>query len=487
MTDPVNEDNNEEEREQSFAAMLESYSPAIETDINIGDKISGRVISIGKDTVFVDTGSKIDGVVDKAELIDKEQNLEIEEGDVLELYVVRLSDDEIRLSKAVSGIGGFQMLKEAYEKAVQVEGKITETCKGGFRVEILQRRAFCPISQVDLNYVEDASEFVGKTLNFIITTFEANGKNIVLSRRVLLEQEQEKSRKAFYETLSVDSLLEGQVTRVMPYGIFVKLSDGVEGMVHVSELGWSKAANPEEVAAVGDHVRVKVIGIEPDKKPGQLKISLSIKQLTEDPWNSVDQRFQVGAKIPGKVIRCANFGAFVEVAPGIEGLVHISEMSYTQRILKPEDVVSAGETVSVMIKDIDPEKRRLSLSIRDAAGDPWIGISEKYSIGQSLEGVLEKKEKFGFFINLEPGITGLLPKSNIGRSGSASELHKLKAGDPIPVVIEAINPAERKMTLAPANTKDEQNWQQFAGVTGSSMGSLGEKLQQAMSRKKTDK
>lgn len=484
MTDPVNEDNNEEEREESFAAMLESYSPGIETDINIGDKISGRVISIGKDTVFVDTGTKIDGVVDKAELIDKQKNLEIEEGDTLELYVVALSDDEIRLSKAVAGIGGIQMLKEAYKKTIPVEGKIVETCKGGFRVEVLQRRAFCPISQVDLKYVEEASEYVGQTFNFFITTFEANGKNIVVSRRALLEKEQEKSRKVFYETLSVDSLLDGEVTRIMPYGIFVKLSEGVEGMVHVSELGWSKSTNPEEAAAVGDQVRVKVIGMEPDKKPGQLKISLSIKQLTQDPWNTVEQHFQVGDKVPGKVTRCANFGAFVEVAPGIEGLVHISEMSYTQRVLKPEDVVTAGETVSVMVKELDLEKRRLSLSIRDAAGDPWMGISDKYSIGQALEGVLEKKEKFGFFVSLEPGITGLLPKSNIGRSGRASELDKLKAGDPIPVVIEAVNPAERKLTLAPSNTKDEQNWQQFARDTGSSMGSLGEKLQQAMSRKK---
>jgi small subunit ribosomal protein S1 len=224
--------------------------------------------------------------------------------------------------------------------------------------------------------------------------------------------------------------------------------------------------------------------MEPDKKPGQLKISLSIKQLTQDPWNTVEQHFQVGDKVPGKITRCANFGAFVEVAPGIEGLVHISEMSYTQRVLKPEDVVTAGETVSVMVKELDLEKRRLSLSIRDAAGDPWMGISDKYSIGQALEGVLEKKEKFGFFVSLEPGITGLLPKSNIGRSGRASELDKLKAGDPIPVVIEAVNPAERKLTLAPSNTKDEQNWQKFARDTGSSMGSLGEKLQQAMSRKK---
>ena len=487
MADHRKDDDNIDEKEESFAAMLDAYSPGLESEINIGDKIRGKVISIGKDSVFVDTGSKMDGVVDKAELIDKDRQLELEEGDMLELYVVALTDDEIRLSKAVSGIGGYHMLKEAYNKAVPVEGTISETCKGGFRVEILQRKAFCPISQVDINYVEDPSEFVGKTFNFLITTLEERGKNVVISRRALLAQEQEKSRKAFYETLSVDSELDGLVTRTMPYGIFVQLADGVEGMVHVSELGWSKVAQPEDVVNIGETVRVKVIGIEPDKRPGLLKISLSMKQLTENPWNSADQHFRAGDKILGKVTRCANFGAFVEVAPGIEGLVHISEMSYTKRILKPEDVVSAGETVSVLIKEVDMQNRRLALSIRDAEGDPWVDVAEKYTIGQSLEAVLEKKEKFGYFINLEPGITGLLPKSKLGKSSRSSEFEKLKEGDPIPVIIEAINPSERKITLIPGNTEDEQNWQKFSGDTAPSMGSLGEKLQQAMSNKKTDK
>ncbi|MCP4622702.1 MAG: 30S ribosomal protein S1 [bacterium] len=487
MSDKINDGENSEEQEQSFAAMLGAYSPGLEADISIGDKIRGKIISIGKDSVFVDTGTKIDGVVDKAELLDKDRQLECQEGDMLELYIVALSDDEIRLSKAVAGIGGFHMLREAYEKAVPVEGRISETCKGGFRVEVLQRKAFCPISQVDINYVEDPSEYVGQTMNFLIITFEENGKNIVLSRRTLLEREQAKSRKAFYETLQVDNVLDGQVTRIMPYGIFVKLSDGVEGMVHISELGWSKVATPEEAVAIGETVRIKVIGIEPDKKPGMLKIGLSMKQLSDDPWDTADRQFQAGDKILGKVTRCANFGAFVEVAPGIEGLVHISEMSYTKRILKPEDVVSAGETVSVLIKDVDIEKKRLSLSIKDAEGDPWVEVGEKYTIGQSLLGVLEKKEKFGYFINLEPGITGLLPISKLGRSRKSSQLEKLKEGQPFPVIIEAINTGDRKITLIPGNTEDEQNWQKFAGDTGSAMGSLGEKLQQAMSQKKTDK
>jgi len=480
------DDENSEEKEQSFAAMLEAYSPGADSDMGVGDKISGKIVSIGRDSGFVDTGTKIDGVVDKAELLDENGEIALSEGDILELYIVALSDEEIKLSKALSGIGGLNMLKEAYEKAAPVEGKISETCKGGVRVDILQRKAFCPVSQIDINYVEDASDFVGQSFNFLITTFEENGRNIVLSRRALLAREQEKSRKEFYQTLSVNTTMDGTVTRIMPYGAFVQLSSGVEGMVHISEMSWSKAAKAESLVNVADTVRVKVIGIEPDKKPGLLKISLSMKQLTEDPWDSAGEQFHEGDKILGTVTRCANFGAFVEVAPGIEGLVHISEMSYKKRVLKPEDVVTAGETVSVTIKEVDLDKRRISLSIRDAEGDPWVDIAEKYKIGQSVEGILEKKEKFGYFINLEPGITGLLPKSNLNKASKPSELEKLKEGDAIAIMIEAMNPGQRKITLTPADTAEEQNWQSFSNASASSLGALGEKLQLALNKKKSD-
>ena len=481
------DDENNEEKEQSFAAMLEAYSPGAETDMGVGDKISGKIVSIGKEAVFVDTGTKIDGVVDKAELLDENGEMTLQEGDMLELYIVALSDEEIKLSGALSGIGGLNMLKEAYAKAAPVEGKIIEICKGGVRVEVMQRKAFCPVSQLDINYVENAADYVGEAHNFLISTFEENGRNIVLSRRALLAREQEKARKEFYKTLAVGATLDGRVTRVMPYGAFVQLSSGVEGMVHISEMSWSKAATSESIVKVDEIVRVKVIGLEPDQKPGLLKISLSMKQLAEDPWLSAGEKFQEGDKIQGTVTRCANFGAFVEVAPGIEGLVHISEMSYKKRVLKPEDVVTAGETVSVMIKEVDLDRRRLSLSIRDAEGDPWIGITDKYKIGQSVEGLLEKKEKFGYFINLEPGITGLLPKSNLNKADKPTKIEKLKEGDTLAVMIEAIKPDERKITLTPTDTADERDWQSFSDTSASSLGALGEKLQQAMNKQKSEK
>ena len=488
MTDHFDDADNEEneESEESFAEMLDAYSPPSDAEVGIGDKIRGKIVSIGRDSVFIDTGTKIDGVVDKAELLDKNGQLTLQEGDILELYVVALSEEEIKLSKAVSGIGGLHMLKEAYEKAVPVAGRILETCKGGLRVEVLQRKAFCPISQVSLNFVEDPADYVGKTFEFLISTFEANGKNIVVSRRALLAREQEKARKAFYETLSVGNVMNGTVTRMMPFGAFVKLSEGVEGLVHVSELSWSKTAKPETMVKVADAVQVKVISIEPDKKPGLLKIGLSMKQLIEDPWESAGENFHEGQKILGTITRCTNFGVFVEVAAGIEGLVHISEMSYKKRVLKPEDEVSIGETVSVLIKEVDLEKRRLSLSIRDAEGDPWVDVSEKYTAGQALEGILEKKENFGYFVTLEPGITGLLPKSNIRRLSEPAVVEKLKEGDLISVLIESINPGERKITLAAGNAADEQNWQTFSDSSNSAMGSLGDKLQHALSKKNSD-
>jgi len=485
MIDTTDNENGEEQ-EESFAAMLEAYGTGEGSDLGVGDKIRGRIVSIGRESVFVDTGTKMDGVVDKAELLDKDGELTLAEGDTLELYITALSDEEIKLSRALSGIGGLNMLKEAYEKAAPVEGKVSETCKGGVRVEILQRRAFCPVSQLDINFVENASDFVGQTLNFLITAFEDNGRNIVVSRRALLAREQEAARKAFYQTLSVDAVMDGTVTRIMPYGAFVQLSSGVEGMVHVSEMSWSKSTAPEALVDTGDTVRVKVIGIEPDQRPGLLKISLSMKQLSEDPWLSAGERFKEGAKIRGTVTRCANFGAFVEVAPGIEGLVHISEMSYKKRVLKPEEIVTAGETVSVLIKEVDLDKRRLSLSIRDAEGDPWIDVADKYKIGQTAKGILEKKEKFGYFINLEPGITGLLPKSNFSKADNPAELEKLKDGDSTPVMIEAVNAGARRITLTPADAADEQNWQSFSEASSTSLGALGEKLQLALEKKKSD-
>ena len=472
------------DEEESFAELFESYSEGMNEDVRVGDKVRGAIISIGRDSVFVDTGTRTDGFVDKTELLDEEGQFTFEEGDILELYAVAVTGTEIRLSKAISGIGGAELLRDAFENDIPVEGRVKAVIKGGFQVDVLQRRAFCPISQMDLRYVETPEEYMDQAYEFLITEFDEEGRNIVLSRRKLLDRALEKVRESFYADLAVGDLMEGRVTKLMPFGAFVELTPGVEGMIHISELGWSRVENPDEVLHVGESVRVKVIGMEPNEKSDQLKIALSIKQTLEDPWETVDQRYHEGDAVTGKVTQCLDFGAFVEVEPGIEGLVHISEMSYTRRILRPEDVVSSGEQVQVMIKEIDETKRRISLSLREVEGDPWAGVEEQYRVGQFVNGTVEKQEKFGVFVSLEPGVTGLLPKSALREASKPGMIEKMRPGDPITVVVQRVSAGERKITLGPGDEGDAGDWRSFSPDKGPAVSSLGEKLMEALESKK---
>ena len=272
----------------------------------------------------------------------------------------------------------------------------------------------------------------------------------------------------------------------MPYGAFVELTPGVEGMVHISELSWARVEKPEDLIHPGDKIEVKVLRIEPGNK--QMKIALSAKQVTGNPWDRVDQEVVVGEKMTGKVTRCAPFGAFVELVPGIEGLVHISEMSYTRRVLHPDEIVRPGQSISVLVKELDPVKRRISLSIRDAEGDPWLDVEEKFTVGQRVEGKVEKVEKFGVFIALAPGIVGLLPKSVIKDSPAASHMEKLKPGDGVQVVVAGVQAAERRISLGLGKSDDESNWRQFSRDSQddvrSGLGSLSDKLSEALKNKK---
>jgi len=469
--------------EESFADLLDAYSNGMSEDIQVGDKVKGKILSIGGSTVFIDTGTKIDGTVEKEELLDENQEFPYLVGDTVELFAVSVSESEIQLSMAISGIGGLEMLREAYENSIPVEGKVSETCKGGFRVETTQRRAFCPVSQMDTTFIENPEDHVGKSYQFLITRFEDNGKNIVVSRRKLLDEEQKKAKDKFFKEVEIGAVLEGKVVKLMPYGAFVTLIPGLEGMVHVSELSWSRVEKPEDIVKEGDMVSVKILGIEDSDKSGQKKISLSLKQLEENPWNNAQGMFRVGERVTGKVTNCLKFGVFVEIAPGIEGLVHISEMSYTKRVLNPEDIVSIGESVSVLIKEFDGEKRRINLSIKDAEGDPWLEVDDKYKVGQSVNGVIEKKENFGYFINIEPGITGLLPRVKIKNSTESASIDKMKEGFSITVIIEQIDKVSRKISLAPGDSRDEGDWQTYTKPSEKPVGSLGEKLQQAFNTK----
>ncbi len=492
-----------EEKEQSFAELFEASYAGQGEPLNVGDKISAKVISIGAESVYFDTGTKVDGVAEKKELLDAEGNLPIKEGDTVDLYVVSKTRSEITLSRALAGAGGLEMLQNAKDAGLPVDGRVKETCKGGFSVEIMGKRAFCPVSQIDARYVENPEEYVGKTLPFVITKLEERGRNIVVSRRVLVERERQAATEEFLASVKPGDELEGSVVRMSDFGAFVEIAPGLEGMVHVSELGFTRVAKADEAVSVGEKIRVKVLGIEPGKKPGQMKISLSRKQTMSDPWEGVAGKLKEGEKVTGKVVRLADFGAFVELLPGVDGLIHVSEMSYVKRVQKPGDMVSVGDEVSVVLKEVDPLKRRISLSLKDAEGDPWLEAAAKYTPGTQVTGTVEKREAFGLFVNLEPGVTALLPKSRMAVAVDPKVFDGLKKGDSVTLVVEDLRAGERRIALSPLEVRENageqagggresKDWKAYAKTDkapkaesgGKPMGLLGEKLALAMKAKK---
>ncbi|MCD4721427.1 MAG: 30S ribosomal protein S1 [Desulfobacula sp.] len=497
MTDPIddkaddntNDNKGENTEEMSFAELFESYDTKIGHELNQGDMVEGEIISIGSNSVYIDTGTKSDGVVGKSELLDENGEFVYKAGDKVRLYVVSLSESEIILSKALSGAGKATMLNDASQNGTPVEGKVIGVIKGGFNVDIMGKRAFCPVSQIDVKYVENQEDYVGQTHHFLITRFEEGGRNIVVSRRDLLNEEIKEKLKVFLEKVEEGDIVQGTVTKLMPYGAFIELIPGVEGMAHISELSWSRIEKAEEVIQPGDVVNVKLLKIESAKESDTIKISLSMKQTSSNPWDSMGDgmgsAFNVGDQVSGRVVRLASFGAFVEIAPGVDGLVHISEMSHTRRVLRPDDVVQVGDNTQVVIKSIDMDSKRISLSIKDALGDPWTGASVRYEVNSIVEGRLEKREKFGLFINLEPGVTGLMPSSKISGAANPSVFEKLKPGSSVQVMIQEVDEDKRRITLTSPDQKEGDNWKLFAGNAKSkSLGTMENLFLEAMKKKK---
>lgn len=479
---------------EDFAAMLASYEKESEGSVNVGDKVEVKVIAVGSDTIFVDTHTKMDGCVDIAEFIDADGNVKIQVGDMLNLYVIAKTESEIRLSKGLNSKNSAAdtALQTAFDEKIPVEGKVIGAIKGGYNIDVMGKRAFCPSSRMDIRRNVEDTEYIGKTFDFIITKYENNGRNLVVDRRGMLEAEVAKAREEFYNNMQVGDVYEAKVERIMPFGAFVSVSDGVEGLVHISELGWSRVDDPNQAVHVGDKVRVVLLGIQPDpKKDNTKKLSFSIKQAGENPWTAITDNLKIGEIYTGTVIRTAPFGAFVEVLPGVEGLVHLSEMSYAKRVNRAEEVVSVGQKVPVVVKEIDPAKQRVSLSIRDAEGDPWVGVEERYTKDEVVETKVVKHEKFGILMELTPGVVGLMPRSLLENATDAAKLKETKPGDAVKVKIERVDAVKRQIALAPLSLEEaEENWSQFntetkISTTDTSAGfnSLAEKFAAAMNKK----
>ena len=481
----------EAQDEISFAEMLAQHEreESPQSRLTPGQRVTVRIVAITADTIFVSTGSKVDGIVEREEMeVDGELSHQV--GDMLDLYVVTVSPQEVKLSRILRGAGSIAALEEAKEAGLPVEGKVTGQVKGGYAVDIMKRRAFCPASQIDLRPLDDPETAVGKMYPFLITRLEKGGRNIVVSRRSLLEREQNENRDVLLAEIHDGDVREATVSRLAPFGAFVELAPGVEGLVHLSELSWTRVAGADEAVSVGDRVRVKILGVNKEEKG--VRISLSIRQVTEDPWKDVADRLSPGDVVSGKVVRNAPFGAFVEVLPGVEGLVHLSELSYEKRVMKADEVVVPGDVVTVKVKEVDPAKKRISLSLRDVGGNPWDTVGESLVVDAELTGTVEKRAPFGLFITLSPGITGLLPSSVMQSSPSRKNLERLGPGDAVSVRVTDINAQNRRISLAPAGEEgarepEEKDWKRHApkpAPAASGMGALGLALQAAIKNKK---
>jgi small subunit ribosomal protein S1 len=395
--------------------------------------------------------------------------------------------DGIHLSKGirVQGAGALEILREAQQDLIPVEGRVSGVVKGGFEIDLSGIRAFCPISQIDLRFCEKPEDHIGARYPFRIMEIKEKGKNVVVSRRVLLEEEEEKRSKETLERLKPDLVCEGRITKLADFGAFVDIG-GIEGMVHISEISHGRIHHPSEILKPGQPVRVKVMKIEADKE-GRSKISLSIKSLEPDAWEK-GLGFEEGGIIRGKVSRLTDFGAFVEVAPGADGLVHISEISY-ERVSHPSRLLKEGEMVDVLVMGIDREARRISLSIREATLKKRMEAegmgSDKVPIevGQVLKGIVEDSKPYGLFIRLPqfgPKVRGLLPLEELRDSGKGDVKKKFPKGQEIQVEIIAID-EQGRIRLSQRvmeEREDREDYKKFLEKEekGGKLGTLGDIL-----------
>lgn len=390
----------------------ENYAKLLEESFNntseakLGDVIEGEIINITESNIFINMNGKYDAYAEIADYKDKNGNLKLKVGDLLRGYIVEFNEEGIKISRALRRHNADKsQIKNAFENKIEIEGKVFKVVNGGYSVDILGVRAFCPKSQIDIFPREDA-QYLNQSFTFLVIEYEENGRNIIVSRKKLLQDEAKALKEEALKNLEVGMVTQGIVRRLTDFGAFIDLG-GIEGLLHVSEIAWSHINKPSDVLNVNDEVEVKILSINGEK------ISLSMKALQENPLDIAIQTLEEGTIVECKVLRLHNFGAFVEIIPGVEGLIPISEMSWAKHIRHPKEILKEGDTVSAQIFKLDADERKINLSLKALLEDPWKNIEEKVIPGELINGVVENNTNFGLFVTISDGITGLLPISKI--------------------------------------------------------------------------
>jgi small subunit ribosomal protein S1 len=427
---------------ESFAELFEESFAS--KNIKPGTIINGTIVEINTDVVVVSAGLKSEAVI-PIDQFQSEKN-DISVGDEIEVALDAVEDGfgETRLSreKAVRARSWIN-LQEAHDKDEVIEGLISSRVKGGFTVEIEGIRAFLPGSLVDVRPVRDPSYLEGKTLEFKVIKLDKQRNNIVVSRKAVVESEYSAERSELLESIQEGITVKGIIKNLTDYGAFVDLG-GIDGLLHITDMAWKRVKHPSEIVNVGDEVDVKILKYEREKQ----RVSLGIKQLGEDPWHAIKNRYPVNTKLLGKITNIADYGCFVEIEEGVEGLVHVSEMDWTNRNVNPAKLVVVGQEVEVMVLEIDEERRRISLGVKQCQKNPWAEFSEKVKKGDTVSGQIKSITDFGVFIGLEGGIDGLVHLSDLSWDVSGEEaVHNYKKGQEIKAIVLAIDTGRERISL----------------------------------------
>jgi len=471
---------------EDFAALFEASVKA--RRVEKGQTIEGTIVAIGPEVAFVDVGGKGEATIDIGELKDDEGRLDVAVGDRIHALVVSTAGGLTLSRKLARGAATDRQLEDAYRTGLPVEGKVERAVKGGYEVRIGRQRGFCPVSQIDLARA-DPSAHEGRVYEFRIIEYKDSGRNLVVSRRALLEQQQQEAAAEVRRTIVAGAVLQGRVISVRDFGAFVELGGGVQGLLHVSEMGWSRVSDAAQVVKAGDEITVKVLRVDEDKQ----KISLGLKQLSEDPWSRVHETYAIGQVRSGRVTRIAEFGAFVELEPGVEALAHASTFAPTGRSQGWSSGVATGMPATVEILSIDFEKKRIGVALLPE-GSARAGLKTPSALeivaGARLIGRVERHERFGVFVFLAPGRTGLIPMSETGVTREADIAQALPVGRDVEVEVLEVDPSGRRIRLSVKAIQDARDTEEVreynVRVEGQStgFGSLAEKLRDALDREK---
>ena len=423
------------------------------------DVLNGTVIALNKREVVINIGFKSDGIVSRNEF---RYNPDLKVGDIVEIYVESQEDKKGQLvlsHKKARAMRSWDRVNEALDRDEVIKGYIKCRTKGGMIVDVFGIEAFLPGSQIDVKPIRDYDMYVGKTMEFKVVKINPEFRNVVVSHKALIEAELEQQKKDIISKLEKGQVLEGTVKNITSYGVFIDLG-GVDGLIHITDLSWGRVSHPEEIVQLDQKLNVVILDFDDEKK----RIALGLKQLTSHPWEALDQNLKVGDKVTGKVVVMADYGAFVEIAPGVEGLIHVSEMSWSQHLRSAQDFLKVGDEVQAQILTLDRDERKMSLGIKQLHPDPWANIEERYAIGSKHSATVRNFTNFGVFVEIEEGIDGLIHISDLSWTKKIKHPAEFtNIGDSIDVTVLEIDKDNRRLSFGHKQL-EENPWDVFETI-----------------------